>query len=338
MKTIFYPLLLIVCTTCIAFSSDKRAASQSASGATAKWVREEGSIDVMGSVTAIVAYGLNAGRLQTAISDALDEDRRLDDLLSNYKPHSEWSEMNRLAAQRPVRVSEELFWLLTACVDYSRESEGSFDISVGPLMKVWGFYKGTGHLPDRSTLRTALQSVGYRNIVLNPRTRTVRFAKAGVELDPGGVGKGYAVDRMASVLRSEGVRSALISAGGSSIYALGTPPNANGWRIDLKDPRTQSDFPQSVTLRDESLSTSGNYEKFFYADGKLWSHIMDPRTGYPSQGMLSVSVVAPKTLDSEVWAKPYYILGRQWTIRHKKKGFHVFLCEDKLEEPCAWVK
>jgi thiamine biosynthesis lipoprotein len=338
MKTVSHLLVLVVCATCVGFATQKPASSESASNPTANWVREEGSIDVMGSLTAIVAYGQNAQHLQAAISDALDEDRRLDDLLSNYKSNSEWSEMNRLAAQQPVHVSEELFRLLTACVEYSRESEGTFDITVGPLMKVWGFYKGTGHLPDHKTVLTALQSVGYRNIILDSQPRTVRFAKEGIELDPGGVGKGYAVDRMAEVLRSEGVHSALISAGGSSIYALGTPPDKNGWRIHLKDPRTQSDSPYSVTLRDQSLSTSGNYEKFFYADGKLWSHIMDPRTGYPSEGMLSVSVVAPKTLDSEIWAKPYYILGRQWTMRHKQRGFQVFMCEDKPEEPCEWVK
>ena len=305
--------------------------------APAKWVREEGSMDVMGSVTAIIAYGEDAKRLRSAISDALDEASRLDDMLSNYKPNSEWSEMNRLAGQRPFQVSQELFRLLSACVEYSRESDGAFDISVGPLMKVWGFYKGTGHLADRNAVATALQSVGYKNIILDPRTRTVRFSKRGVELDPGGVGKGYAVDRMADLLRARGVRSALISAGGSSIYAIGAPPGKNGWHIDLKNPKSKS-CAQSVTLRDDSLSTSGSYEKFFYADGKLWSHIMDPRTGYPAEGMISVSVIAPKTLDSEVWAKPYYILGKQWTIQHKDKAFQVLMCEDKADKPCFWIK
>lgn len=307
-----------------------------ANAAAAKCVREEGSIDVMGSVTAIVAYGDDAKRVQTAISDALDEARRLDDMLSNYKPNSEWSKMNRLAAHEPVRLSPELFHLLAACVEYSRESEGAFDISVGPLMKAWGFYKGTGHLPDHTAVLTALNSVGYQKIVLDPRALAVRFARKGMELDPGGIGKGYAVDRMVDVLRRQGVFAALVSAGGSSIYALGAPPNETGWRLDIRDPRSQSKTAQSVTLRDESLSTSGNYEKFFYAEGKLWSHIMDPRTGYPAEGMLSVAVIAPKTIDSEVWAKPYYILGRQWTAQHKKKGFRVFLCEDQPGKPCSW--
>jgi thiamine biosynthesis lipoprotein len=284
-----------------------------------------------------VAYGEAAGPLQSAISDALHEVRRLDEILSNYKPTSEWSKMNRVAARQRFHASAELFQLLNECVDYSRKSEGAFDISVGPLMKVWGFYKGSGHLADQATVSAALQFVGFRNIILDPQTQTVRFAKEGVEMDPGGVGKGYAVDRMVKILKEEGVYSALVSAGGSSIYALGAPPGKNAWGIHLMDPRSSSRTVGTVTLRNESLSTSGSSEKFFYAEGKMWSHIMDPRTGYPSQGMLSVSVIAPKTLDSEVWAKPYYILGRQWTAQHLGKGFKVFLCEDKPNTECSWV-
>jgi thiamine biosynthesis lipoprotein len=300
-------------------------------------VPQAGSIDAMGSVTTVVAYGENHARVQAAISDALDEMRRLDRMLSNYNPQSEWSEMNRTAAQQPFHASEELFQLLAACMDYSRQSEGAFDVSVGPLMKIWGFYKGSGHLADKSEVSAALEKVGYQKIILNAKTKTVRFAEQGMDLDPGGVGKGYAVDRMVEGLRKGGIQSALISAGGSSIYALGSPPGKDGWQIHLKNPRKASESGITVTLRDESLSTSGNYEKFFYADGKLWSHIMDPRTGYPSQGMLSVSVIAPKTLDSEVWAKPYFILGRRWTAEHKDRRFKVFLCEETSEQPCSWI-
>lgn len=303
----------------------------------ASLVRKEGSIDAMGSLFAIEAYGADREKVQAAISEALDEAARLDAMLSNYKPHSEWSEMNRFAADYPVRISAELFSLLEACVEYSRESEGTFDISVGPLMKLWGFYMGTGHLADHAQVLTAMQYVGYRNIVLDSRTRTVRFLKKGVELDPGGIGKGYAVDRMADVLRRKGICRALISAGGSSIYALGAPPHENGWRIELK-PDDASKTPQTVTLHEESLSTSGNYEKFFYADGRRWSHIMDPRTGYPSRGMISVSVIAPRTTDSEAWAKPYYILGWEWTAQHKGKGFRIFMCEDRPAAGCGWIQ
>src|SRR5215472_14418975 len=295
--------------------------------ARAELLRLESSADAMGSAYSLVLYGEDRARLEGASEDALDEARRLDRLLSNYRPESEWSRINREAAEHPVKAPSELFQLLAACVEYSKESEGTFDISVGPLMKVWGFYKGTGHLPHRAGVWSALNLIGYQNIQLDAAHQTVRFAKRGVELDPGGIGKGYAVDRIAQILKDNRIQHALVSGGGSSIYAIGAPPGEKGWKIDIKNPKNPEESVDSVYLKDESMSTSGNYEKFFYAEGKMYSHIMDPRTGYPSQGMLSTSVIAPRTLDSEAWCKPYYILGRQWAAKHKPKEFRVFVCE-----------
>jgi FAD:protein FMN transferase len=306
--------------------------------------RVEANIDAMGSTYSVVVYGEDEARLRAAVEDASQEALRLDHLLSNYIPASEWSQVNKEASRQPVRISTELFQLLTACVGYSRESDGAFDITVGPLMKVWGFYKGTGHLPHRAEVRGAMGRVGYRNILLDPKTNTVRFAKEGVELDPGGIGKGYAVDKMVEILKQDGVASALVSASGSSIYGLGAPPNEPGWKIKIRDPKDASKSAAEVVLHDNSLSTSGNYEKFFWAEGKLYSHIMDPRTGYPSEGMLAVSVVSPKTIDSEAWCKPYYIRGRAWAAQHQKPEFRVFLCEDQPHtsksgsDQCAWLQ
>lgn len=305
-------------------------------------LRLESSVDAMGSAYSLVLYGEDRARLEGASEEAFEEVRRLDRLLSNYRPESEWSKVNREAASHPVKVSAELFRLLADCVEYSRQSEGAFDISVGPLMKVWGFYKGTGHLPHRAEILGALSKVGYRNILLDAGNQTVRFAREGVELDPGGIGKGYAVDRMVDVLRKDGVMTALVSASGSSIYAMGAPPGEAGWKVRIRDPKNEAKTVEEVTLRNESMSTSGNYEKFFWAEGKIYSHIMDPRTGYPSQGMLSASVIAPLTLDTEAWTKPFFINGRQWAAKHKKKGFRVYLCEDTgeagTEQSCAWLQ
>jgi thiamine biosynthesis lipoprotein len=306
-------------------------------------LRLESSVEAMGSAYSLVLYGEDRDRLETASEDAFEEVRRLDRMLSNYRPESEWSKVNREAAGRPVKVSAELFQLLSACVGYSRQSEGAFDISVGPLMKVWGFYKGTGHLPQRPEVLKALEKVGYRNILLDSAAGTVRFARPGVELDPGGIGKGYAVDRMVDILRRDGIAKALVSASGSSIYALGAPPGEAGWKVGIRDPKDESRTVTEVTLKNESMSTSGSYEKFFEADGKTYSHIMDPRTGYPSQGMLSASVIAPLTLDTEAWTKPYFINGLEWAAKHKWKGFRVFLCRDTAEAglgltSCAWLQ
>jgi thiamine biosynthesis lipoprotein len=302
-------------------------------------LRLEMSADAMGSTYSIALYGSDRVKMEAAIDAAFDEVRRLDELLSNYLPGSQWSEVNRNAAMKPVKVSPELFQILSECVEYSRESEGAFDITVGPLMKVWGFYKGTGHLPHKPEIVAALAKVGYRHIVLDKAAQTVRFDRPGVELDPGGIGKGYAVDRMAEVLRKNGVRTALIAGSGSSIYGMGAPPDEpKGWPVKIKDPWDNRRTREEVWLKDMSMSTSGSYEKFFRAEGKIYAHIMDPRTGYPAQGSVSVSVIAPRTIDSEVWAKPYFINGRPWAAKHRPKDFRVFFCEDRMEKPCAWLQ
>src|SRR5262249_45050914 len=175
----------------------------------------------------------------------------------------------------------------------------------------------------------------YKHVHLDPQLRTVRFDVPGVELDPGGIGKGYAVDKMADILRDAGIEIALISAGGSSIYAMGAPPGEKGWPIRIRDPKDEAITAAQLYLKDQSLSPSGTYEKFFEADGKIYSHIMDPRTGYPAKGMLSVSVLAPKTLDSEAWTKPFFINGADWTRQHLPSGFRVFLCGEG--KPCNWL-
>jgi FAD:protein FMN transferase len=295
--------------------------------------RIEAADEAMGTTFSVVAYGP-----QAAIDAAFAELHRIDHLLSNYDPNSEWSKVNRNAARAPVTVSPELFQLLSECVRYSRESEGAFDITVGPLMKVWGFYKGEGLLPRAAEVKDAIERVGYRHVRLDPQAGTVQFDRAGVDLDPGGIGKGYAVDRMVYVLKSSGVEAALVSGGGSSIYGLGAPPGApEGWRVTIRAPGDSHQTAAEVSLKNRSLSTSGSYEKFFWAQGRRYSHLMDPRTGYPAQGVASVSVIAPRTIDSEAWAKPYFVNGRAWTSRHEPQEFRVFFCEDTKETSCAWI-
>lgn len=303
--------------------------------ASAPLLRLERSLDAMGTTYTIAAYGPDRFAMESVIDEAFEEVGRLDAMLSNYRPDSEWSRVNREAAKHPVAVSEELYALLDRCVGYSRASEGAFDITVGPLMKLWGFYRGQGRIPRRMEIRLALERIGYRHIQLDPARRTVRFARP-VEIDPGGIGKGYAVDRMAEILRRRGIDSAIISAGRSSIYGIGAPPNEpRGWRVTIPHPRKPADTVAEYFLKNSSMSTSGTTEKFFAVGRRTYSHIMDPRTGQPAEGMLQVSVLAPKTIDSEAWTKPYFVLGRQWTARHKSPEFTVFLCEDRSEIACV---
>jgi thiamine biosynthesis lipoprotein len=301
-------------------------------------IRLEQSARAMGTTYSLVLYGSDEGALQAAAAQAFHEANRLDRMLSNYIADSELNRVNEHAAGEAVPVSRELFDFLTACVSYSRESDGSFDITVGPLMKVWGFYQGAGVFPPDGDVCAALETVGYRHIELNAADLTVRFTKRGLNLDPGGVGKGYAVDKIVAKLREAGICSGLVSAGGSAIYAIGAPPgNGGGWSIDIRHAEGGPETAAQVCLNDASLSISGSLEKFFWYRGKRYSHILDPRTGYPSEGMLSVSVIGPHALDTEVWAKPYYIRGHAWTERHKRPQFRVFMCQDGLTDRCRWI-
>ncbi len=323
----------------VVLSAIAAAFSWGRADASEKMLRLAKSADAMGATFSIILYGEDTARMEAAIEAAFDETLRLHRMLSNYNPDSEWSAINRWAASRPVAVSQEMFQLLSDCLRYSRESDGAFDISVSPLMKLWGFFRGSGALPPPGEVARVRQQVGYSHLRLDPAAQSIQFDGSGVEIDPGGIGKGYAVDRMVDLLRRNGFSSALVAASGSSIYGMGAPPaEARGWKVSISDPRHRRKSLADVFLRDMSMSTSGSYEKYFRAGGRVYSHIIDPRTGYPAQGTSQVTVIAPQTIDSEAWAKPYFIGGRAWTAGHLLKGARVFLCVDSPGNACGWVQ
>jgi len=245
----------------------------------------------MACAYAIVAYGDDAGALPRILEAAFDEVDRIDRLMSHYKPESPLSRLNRDAAAGPVVVTPELFDFIAECLRYSRDSDGAFDITVGPLMKTWGFFRGGGRLPSAQEVEDVRARIGYAHVVLDARARTIRFDRPGIELDLGGIAKGYAVDRVVDLLRREHVAAALISAGGSTIYALGAPPGRDAWDVDIQDPLDSGRIALTVPLRDRALSVAGRAEKSFERDGVVYSHIMDPRTARPVQGILGVAVL-----------------------------------------------
>ena len=253
----------------------------------------------MGCTATVKVCGPDAATLPAIAGEALDEIDRVDRLMSNYKPDSPLSRLNREAADGPVAVEPELLDFLAECLRWSRESDGAFDVTVGPLMKAWGFFRDDGRVPSDDELRRVLEVVGYRHVVLDRSTGTVRFDWPGVELDLGGIGKGYAVDRVVELLRRRGVTSALVNLGGSSIYGLGAPPGEDAWEIGIQDPRRSTRIALTVPLRDRALSVAGGYERFFEKGGLTYSHIMDPRTGRPVQGMLSVAVLSANATDGD---------------------------------------
>jgi len=264
----------------------------------------------MACLYAIDGYAKTDERtLRSILESALDEVDRIDRLMSHYKAESALSRVNREAARHPVVVDAELFDFIKQSLNYSEESGGAFDITVGPLMKVWGFFRGEGHLPIDADLASARQRVGARHITLDEATHTIHFDVDGVELDLGGIAKGYAVDRATAILRARGVDAALVSAGGSTIYGLGAPRGRDGWHVEIQDPTDARKVAREVTLKNRSLSVAGSSEKSFEADGIRYSHIMDPRTGRPVQGMLSVAVLTDTGTDGDALDDALFVLG-----------------------------
>jgi len=235
--------------------------------------------------------------------------------MSNYKPESELSQINRDAASRAVLVEPNLFALIQKSLLYSQETGGAFDITVGPVMKAWGFFRGQGRVPTPDELHAVLGHVGYQHVKLDPADRTIRFDVPGVELDLGGIAKGYAVDRAVGVLRQNGITAALVSGGMSSIYALGAPPDQDAWKITVRDPFDEHKAANVVYLKNFSMSTSGNYNKFFKLGGKTYSHIMNPHTGMPVEDMLSTTDFVASTTDSDALSK-LYVLGVEGSRRY----------------------
>jgi thiamine biosynthesis lipoprotein len=261
----------------------------------------------------IRVYGPDRAALPAAVSAALDEVDRIDRLMSHYKPESPLSRLNREAAQGPVATDPELFAFLVECLRYSRESDGAFDVTVGPLMTAWGFFEGDGRVPSAAELAAARAAVGYGHVILDTVARSVRFDRPGVSLDLGGIAKGYAVDRAVAVLKDHGIVAALVSAGGSTLYALGAPPGEDGWEVKVRDPVNPSRVAYTTRLQDAALSVAGRHEKSFEADGVTYSHIMDPRTGTPAPGVLMVAVITGTGTAGDALDDAFYVLGTERT-------------------------
>jgi thiamine biosynthesis lipoprotein len=285
------------------------APSHPSSSLSGRLFRHEASRMSMGCAYAIVVYGPDAGALPRIVEAAFDEVDRIDRLMSHYKPQSPLSRLNREAPQGPVAVEPELYDFIAECLRYSRDSGGAFDITVGPLMKAWGFFRGGGRVPAGEELAELRTRVGYQHVLLQERDRTIRFDRPGIELDLGGIAKGYAVDRVVALLRKERVEAALVSAGGSTIFGLGAPPGRKGWDVSVQDPVDPRRTALTVRLKHRALSVSGRAERSFVSGGVSYSHIMDPRRGTPVPGVLGVAVLADTGTAGDALDNAFFVQG-----------------------------
>ena len=275
----------------------------------------------------IVLHGDNPVSLRAAGEEALAEIERLENQLSLYRPASEIAHLNARAAHEWVRVSPAVFRLLRQAKQLSDESGGAFDITVGPLIRCWGFMGANGAMPDPRAVAEARAKVGMQLVRLNETDSTVRFASDGVMLDLGAIGKGYAIECAAELLREAGVSSALLHGGTSSVQAIGRPPEADGWNVAIEYPaasvasgaaggvarnppsEVRSDVLAVVPLRDEAMSVSAVWGKSFQSEGKTFGHVIDPRTGAPAMGALLATVVLPSVTETDALSTALLTLG-----------------------------
>ena len=247
---------------------------------------------------------------------ALDEAGRIEAALTVFHESSELSRINRHAGTAPASASDELFALLTRCQQLHAATGGVFDITSTPLSRCWGFLQREGRVPPAADIAAARGSVGMDRVVLDATVRSVRFTQPAMELNLGSIGKGYALDRLGQLLRRGGVRRALVSAGGSSVLAIGG--EGRGWTIDVTSPVLDRRIGR-LRLRDAALGTSGAGEQFFIthgADATRYGHVIDPRTGWPARGVLSASVVTRDAETADALSTAFLVGGVDATDRY----------------------
>jgi len=258
----------------------------------------------MGTSVAVEVFADDGG---PAIDEAFAAMAEVDRLMSNYRDDSELSLINRTAASRPVPATDPMFSVLSAAQAVSAGSGGAFDVTVGPLVRLWGFHDKRPHLPTSAELTAVRPLVDYRNLVLDREQRTVRFARPGMEVDLGGIAKGFAVEIAAGVLRRHGL-DGLIDAGGNQ-YLLGAPPGKRLWSIGVKDPDDPRRVLGAIDTEETSVSTSADYANFLTENGRRYGHILDPHTLAPSDRALSVTILSRDGTLADALSKAAFVLG-----------------------------
>lgn len=265
-------------------------------------------VAAMGCLFEAIVWGDDADWCAGVAREALGVVEDLDQQLSHYKSTSDITRLNAWASHSPVRVEPGLFGLLSQCAEWTRITGGAFDVAVGALLDCWGFHTGAGRVAGAEEISEAMSRSGMAHVALEPETDLVHFLRPGIRLNLGAVGKGYALDCAAELLRRYGVTRALLHGGLSTILAVGTAPDPDVRRLTVRNP-VGGQFLATVEIADNALATSGAYHQFVEAEGVRYGHIIDPRTGWPSDTVITVSVVARSAAAADALSTALFILG-----------------------------
>ncbi len=278
-----------------------------------KHVTVQRTLKLMGTRFEITVVAPNEEIGYINIDEAVSEIERIEKMISSWDENSETSKINQNAGIAPVKVSPELFGLIERSIKISEITDGAFDISYASMDNIWKFDGSMDKVPSEEQIKESVEKVGYENIVLNSRERTVYLNKPGMRIGFGAIGKGYAADKAKELLLSKQVKGGIINASGD-LTTWGTKSTGEKWLVGIANPLSKDKVFSWLPVVESSVATSGNYEKYIVMNGKKYSHIIDPRTGYPTSGIHSVSIFAKQAELCDALATAVFIMGRDTGI------------------------
>lgn len=282
----------------------------------------------MDTIMDLQAYGENA---EESLADAEKEIHRLEKLFSITSPNSEVTKINEGAGKEPIEISEDTKKLLLSAEDINELTDGAFDITIAPVVKAWGFTEEIHHVPNKEELEHLLTLVDRNSLEVDKEKNTAFLKKEGMAVDLGGIAKGYTSDRVTELLKDQGITSAILSLGGN-ISAIGLRENGEKWRVAVQDPRNKEEYIGVLNVTDQSVITSGGYQRFFEDNGKIYHHIIDPKTGFPAEeGLLSVTIVSTNGTKADGLSTSLFVMGLEkateiWRTSH---DFEVIFVTDQ---------
>lgn len=264
------------------------------------------------------------------IDKAVSEVKRIENLISDWIPTTQISEVNKNAGINPVKVDDEVFQLVTRANKISKLTNGAFDISYASMDKIWKFDGSMKEMPTKEAIKSSVEKIGYEKIIMNDSAKTIFLKEKGMKLGLGGIGQGYIADKVKALLQKEGCQSGIVNVSGD-INTWGKQIDGKPWTIGIINPMNKNKVFATFPLEDNAVETSGSYEKFVMFNGVRYSHIIDPRTGYPATGIVSVSVFAKQTEIADALATGIFVLGIDvgLDLVNQLKGIECIIVDDK---------
>ena len=287
------------------------------------------TLKLMGSRFDLTVVAKNQTQGNAYLDMAITEISRIERLISSWDPNSQTSKINQNAGVAPVKVDGELFNLIERAIKISKLTQGAFDISYASMDRIWKFDGSVMEMPSEEAIRQSVAKVGYQNIVLDQEKGTVFLTKEGMKIGFGAIGKGYAADRAKALLLKNGVTSGIINASGD-LNAWGTQPDGKDWMVAIVNPLNKDKVFSWLPVRDQAVVTSGNYEKFIILNGERYTHIIDPRTGYPSKGLRSATIFTANAELADALATSIFVMGVDTGLDfvNQLKGVECILVDD----------